>query len=202
MSPILRIGESMELQYEEYGFYRIDKDYLKYLHSIDNQVFFKDEDDYDRKPHLGLLVGIDDYTYCIPLTSSKKRHLGWQNISEHNYVIYEVVDKEELRPNDIFKKYSNDPLKYKKLLSVLEIRKMIPVNKKVVTKIIFDDIDDEDYKNLLLKEYRFLGSYKKIILEKAQELYLKQKESGIIKSCYVTFNKLEIAYNDKFKDTH
>ena len=42
----------MELQYEEYGFYRIDKDYLEYLHSVDDQVFFKDEDEYDRKVNI------------------------------------------------------------------------------------------------------------------------------------------------------
>lgn len=190
----------MALQYEGYGFYRIDKDYLEYLHNVDDQVFFKDEDDYDRKPHLGLLVGIDGYTYCIPLTSAKKRHLNWQNISEHNYVIYEMVNKEELHPKDVFRKYSKEPLKYKKLLSVLEIRKMIPVNDSIVKKIIFNDVEDEDYKNLLLKEYRFLGKYKKQILEKAQELYKKQKETGIVKSCYVTFSKVEKAYNDKFKD--
>lgn len=192
----------MELQYEEYGFYRIDKDYLQYLHSVDDQVFFKDEDEYDRKPHLGLLVGIEGYKYCIPLTSAKKRHLNWQNISEHNYVIYEIVDKEELRPKDIYRKHSKEPLKYKKLLSVLEIRKMIPVNDTIVKKIIFDDVEDEDYRNLLLKEYRFLGNYKKTILEKAIDLYIKQKETGIVKSCYVTFDKVENAYNDKFKDTN
>lgn len=199
MSPILRIGENMELQYEEYGFYRINKEYLQYLHNIDNQVFFKDESDYDRKPHLGLLVGIDNYTYCIPLTSAKKRHLSWQNVSEHNYVIYEIIDKEELHSNDIYKQYSKEPLKFKKILSVLEIRKMIPVNKSIVTKIIFDDIEDENYRNLLLKEYRFLGSYKKAILDKALDLYSKQKETGVVKSCYVTFDKIEEAYNNYLK---
>lgn len=190
----------MKLQYEEYGFYRIDKGYLEHLHNVDDQVFFKDEDNYDRKPHLGLLVGIEGYTYCVPLTSAKKRHLNWQNISEHNYVVFEIVDKEELHYGDIYRKHSNEPLKYKKLLSVLEIRKMIPVNKNIVKKIIFDDVEDEDYRNLLLKEYRFLGHYKKQILEKAQELYTKQKETGIVKSCYVTFDKVEKAYNDKFKE--
>ena len=192
----------MELQYEEYGFYRIDKEYLKYLHSIDDQVFFKDEEDYDRKPHLGLLVGIEDYIYCIPLTSAKKRHLNWQNISEHNYVIYEIVDKEELCSKDIYRKHSEEPLKYKKLLSVLEIRKMIPVNDSIIKKIVFNDVEDKNYRNLLLKEYRFLGNYKKQILEKAKDLYTKQKETGIIKSCYVTFDKIEKAYNDKFKNTN
>ena len=74
---------------------------------------------------MGLLVGINGFTYCIPLTSAK-------------------------------------------------------------------------YRNLLLKEYRFLGSYKNHILAKAQQLYERQKETNIVKSCYVTFDKVEKAYNDKF----
>ena len=192
----------MDIKYEEYGFYRIDKDYLKYLNKIDNQVFYKNEPEYEKKPHLGFLVGINGYMYCIPLTSAKKRHLGWQNISEHNYVIYEIVNKEELHKDDIYKRVSKDPLKFKKLLSVLVIRKMIPINNSVAKKIIFDDVSDEDYRNLLLKEYRFLGNYKKQILEKAQDLYQKQKETGIVKSCYVTFDKVEKAYMEKFKDTN
>lgn len=85
----------MKLQYKDYGFYKINLDYLKYLHAVDDQVFYKEDKNYDRKPHLGLLVDIDKYTYCIPLTSAKPRHLGWQNITEHNYIIYEIVGANE-----------------------------------------------------------------------------------------------------------
>lgn len=202
MSPILLVGESMKTQYENYGFYRIDLNYLKYLHSIDNQVFFKNEPEYDRKPHLGLLIGINGFIYCIPLTSAKTRHLGWSNITEHNYVVYEIVDKTEIHKNDVYRMHNKKKGTYKKILSVLEIRKMIPVDKSIIKKIIFKDIQDEDYKNLLLKEYRFLKPYRQQILIKAQELYEKQKETGIVKDCYVTFDKLEEAYNNKFSDNN
>lgn len=188
----------MQLQYKDYGFYKIDINYLKYLHAIDDQVFYKEEKNYDRKPHLGMLVGINGFKYCIPLTSAKPRHLGWQNITEHNYIVYEIVNEDELHKDDVYKKYDKESNIYKKLLSVLEIRKMIPVNEQVIEKINFDYIEDQNYRNLLLKEYRFLSSYKKQILLKAQELYDKQKETSIVKSCYVTFNKIEKAYNDKF----
>ena len=188
----------MQLQYEDYGFYKIDINYLKYLHSIDDQVFFKEEKNYDRKPHLGMIVGINGFKYCIPLTSAKPRHLGWQNITEHNYVVYEIVNADELHNGDVYKKYDRERNTYKKLLSVLEIRKMIPVNDQVIEKIIFDNIIDQNYRNLLLKEYRFLSSYKKQIILKAKELYDKQKETSNVKSCYVNFNKIEKAYNDKF----
>ena len=188
----------MQLQYKDYGFYKIDINYLKYLHAIDDQVFYKEEKNYDRKPHLGMLVGINGFKYCIPLTSAKPRHLGWQNITEHNYIVYEIVNEDELHKDDVYKKYDKESNIYKKLLSVLEIRKMIPVNEQVIEKINFDYIEDQNYRNLLLKEYRFLSSYKKQILLKVQELYDKQKETSIVKSCYVTYNKIEKAYNDKF----
>lgn len=188
----------MQLQYKDYGFYKVDINYLKYLHAIDDQVFYKKEKNYDRKPHLGMLVGINSFKYCIPLTSAKPRHLGWQNITEHNYLVYEIVKEDELHKDDVYKRYDKESNTYKKLLSVLEIRKMIPVNEQVIEKINFDDIEDQNYRNLLLKEYRFLSSYKKQILLKAQELYDKQKETSIVKNCYVTFNRLEKAYNDKF----
>lgn len=188
----------MQLQYKDYGFYKIDINYLKYLHAIDDQVFYKEEKNYDRKPYLGMLVGINGFKYCIPLTSAKPRHLGWQNITEHNYIVYEIVKEDELHKGDIYKKYNKESTTYKKLLSVLEIRKMIPVNEQVIEKIIFDDIEDQNYRNLLLKEYRFISSYKKQIILKAQELYDKQKETGIVKSCYVTFNRIEKAYNNRF----
>ena len=188
----------MELLYKEYGFYKIDKEYLKYLNSKDGQVFYKEEEGYDKKPHLGLIVGIDDCLYCIPLTSAKRRHLGWQNVSEHNYIIYEIIEVSERHRSDVCKKIDKEGKQYKKILSVLEIRKMIPVNYSVITKIEFDEIEDEDYKNLLQKEYRFLKPYKPDIIRKANELYEKQKETGVIKPCYVTFNILEQAYKDKF----
>lgn len=86
----------METQFEKYGFYKIQKDYLKYLNSRDSQVFFENTKEYVRKPYLGLVVGINGMKYCIPLTSAKPRHLGWANVSKHNIVIYEIVEQAEM----------------------------------------------------------------------------------------------------------
>lgn len=51
--------------------------------------------------------------YCIPLTSAKKRHLGWKNVSRHNIVIYEVVSKSKIHKNDIYKRLGTTD-RYKK----------------------------------------------------------------------------------------
>ena len=66
----------MEIQFENYGFYKIEKDYLRYLNSKDSQVFFEDTKEYERKPHLGIVVGINGMKYCIPLTSAIQNNIG------------------------------------------------------------------------------------------------------------------------------
>ncbi|MDY2698121.1 MAG: type III toxin-antitoxin system ToxN/AbiQ family toxin [Lachnospiraceae bacterium] len=185
----------MEVQFENYGFYKIEREYLRFLNSKDSQFFFEDTEEYEKKPHLGIVVGINGMKYCIPLTSAKPRHLGWANVSKHNIVIYEMVDKSEIHRKDVCKKIGTTNT-YKKIMAVLEIRKMVPVNDSLCTYIDFSCESDGDYKSLLEKEYRFLKPLKDTILKKAAELYSKQKETGIIESCYCSFGVLEAAYNE------
>lgn len=190
----------MEVQFKDYGFYKIKREYLKFLHSKDGQVFFEDTDVYERKPHLGIIVGINGINYCIPLTSAKPRHLGWGNVSKHNILIYEVVEKSEIHKKDVCKKLGTTD-KYKKILAVLEIRKMVPVDDSLCTYIDFNSEQDKEYKALLEKEYQFLKPMRKTILEKAVELYSKQKRTGKVESCYCTFSILESAYKEYIKNT-
>jgi protein AbiQ len=129
------------------------------------------------------------------LTSAKSRHLGWANISKHNIVIYEMVDKSEIHKKDVCKRIGTTDT-YKKIMAVLEIRKMIPINEYLCTFIDFESESDKEYKALLEKEYRFLKPMKDSILKKANEIYLKQKETGVIESCYCNFDILETAYQE------
>lgn len=56
--------------YNDYGFYKVDFNYIKYLHSKYSQVFYDNDPNYSRKPYLGLIINLDIYKYCIPLTSA------------------------------------------------------------------------------------------------------------------------------------
>lgn len=185
----------MEVQFEKFGLYKIDRDYLRFLNSKDSQVFYEDTNEYEKKPHLGFLVELAGMKYCIPLTSAKPRQLNWANVSKHNLVIYEIVDESELHSKDVYKKIGCTNT-YKKILAVLEIRKMIPVNDHLCTYINFKDVEDTSYKDLLDKEYRFLKPLKSTILKKAVTLYEKQKKTGIIELCYCNFSVLESAYEE------
>lgn len=184
----------MEAQFERSGFYKVEKDYLRFLHSKDAQVFYMNTERYERKPHFGIIVGINDMNYCIPLTSAKPRHLEWANISRQNVLIYEITDRSSLRRTDIYKQVGTNS--YKKIMAVLEIRKMIPVNDDLCTYIDFSQEQDPDYRALLEKEYRFLSPLKDMIVQRAFELYWEQKQTGIIRPCYCNFNTLEAAYHE------
>ena len=183
----------MEVQFSDYGFYQINYDYMRFLYSQDNQVFFAENDNYGRKPYLGVLINLGSKSYCIPLTSAKRRHLTWSNIGKYNLLIYEIVSYENLHTSDIFKPYGNQ---YKKILSVLDIRKMVPVNENLCHRLNFAEIQDDSYRLLLTKEYRFLLHYKNIIIKKAHKLYKKQKETGVIETCCCNFIRLEQAYDE------
>lgn len=190
----------MSVEFENFGFYKININYIKYLHSQDSQVFYENEPNYSRKPYLGLIIKLGNYKYCIPLTSAKVRQLNWANVSEHNYIIYEIVKVAEIHTNDVYKRLGNTD-NYKKLLSVLEIRKMIPVDDNLYEYIDFTKETDISYKDLLEKEYNFIKPLKDNILLKAEELYNKQISTNIIKSCYCTFKILEQAYIDYNRET-
>jgi len=183
------------MKFEKYGFYKIDIDYLEFLHSRDKQVFYSDVEEYVKKPHLGILTQIGDMKYCIPLTSAKTKHLGWTNTSRHNLVIYEMVNSSSVRKKDICKRIGNTEI-YKRILAVLEIGKMIPIKEGLYEYINFNDVENSFYRSLLKSEYRFLKLREQSILKKAVALYSKQKSTGIVEACYCDFEVLEKACNE------
>jgi len=192
----------MNIHYEKYGFYVIDIAYVKYLHSKDSEVFYNTSFEYGKKPYLGIIANLGGYQYCIPLTSAKQKHLNWKNISEDNYIIYENVEEPGLRKNDVHKKIGevkrgDDKVSiHKKILAVLDIKKMIPVNDTLYSYIEFSNETDVNYRILLQKEYDFLLPYKNDILKKASKIYLEQKESKHIKNFHCNFSLLESAYKE------
>jgi len=184
----------MSVIFNKFGFYKVNLEYIKYLYSKDRQVFYdNNSSNYNRKPYLGLITQLGKFTYCLPLTSAKERQLQWKNVTEHNYLIYEFVNFSEIYSSDVYKRISNTDI-CKKLLAILEIRKMIPVNKDLCEYINFSNEKDIKYKALLEKEYNFLKPFRNDILYKADVLYNKQINTNIIKSCYCNFKLLENAF--------
>lgn len=46
--------------FEEFGLYHVDMDYVKYLYNVDSEVYFVNEQQYSRKPFVGILIDIDN----------------------------------------------------------------------------------------------------------------------------------------------
>ena len=82
------------------------------------------------------------------------------------------------------------------ILSILDIKKMIPVPNGCYERIEFDELEDTRYKDLFEKEYAFCLKVKTKLLRKVEKVYQKQKETGIIRRANCNFSELEKAMLD------
>lgn len=181
----------MTVRFEEFGLYNVDTNYLKYLNSVEPEVQFTQDKDYEQKPFLGIIVTIDTYAYFIPLTSGKPKHAKWKNVGPAHYLIYEQVQKTELRKRDIFKSISDTEAL--KIFAALDLKKMIPVCDGLYSRIDFCGLNDKKYADLLEKEYRFCQRLQDGILSKVTQIYNEQKTTGKVYPMYCDFTKLESA---------
>lgn len=188
----------MEATYQNFGFYHVDLEYLRYLHKLDSEVQFSESKNYAEKPFLGIVVILGDRHYVIPLTSAKPKHTKLRYVEQGHYLIYEQIPKEELRPKDIYKEISDTEVR--KLFSMLEIKKMIPVKLELCERIDFSDLADRRYADLLEKEYRFCRKIQDGILDKAKRLYEDQKRTGRVRPMCCDYSKLEAACDAYFRE--
>lgn len=168
-------------------FYEIDIEYIKYLHSFDKEVYYDASNNkYTDKPYVGIIVYKDNIKYFIPLTSAKKKHLKLKNNGRDYLLIYEIVDKNELREKDIYKQTKDG--KYKKILSLVDFRKAVPVPEGYYNQI---DIRKSVNRDLLAKEYAFCKVKEEVIYRKCKGIIKYQKEKGDVFFAYCHFNLLE-----------
>lgn len=186
-------GESMT-EIEKFGFYSINAEYLKYLHDKDSEVYYNIKYHTLKKPFIGIIIGLGSVKYFIPLTSAKEKHKKWKNVSDTHFLIYEFVKSSLNIQDHIYK--SDDGHKKIHILSVLDIKKMIPVPDGEFEYIDFDQLGDDRYKDLFEKEYAFCLKIKSKILSKAEELYNDQKKNKVIRKMCCDFIKLEDASNE------
>ncbi|MDD4070571.1 MAG: type III toxin-antitoxin system ToxN/AbiQ family toxin [Candidatus Izemoplasmatales bacterium] len=172
--------------------FSVNMDYLKALNTIDSEVYYINSIVYENKPYVGVLVNNDGLDYIIPLTSAKNKHKNWKNVSRESYLIFEFINNSDLGDNDIYVSQESSDI-VKKIISVLDIKKMIPVKEGLFTKIDIESIEstDEKYADLLNKEIFFLRDKKQSIADKANKIYIEQKESGVVKQFHCNFSALE-----------
>lgn len=176
-------------EFENFGFYTIDVDYLEFLNGKDSEVYYNASYKYAIKPYVGIIINISECKYFIPLTSAKPKHTKWKNSCDEHFLIYEIIDKSVNIAGDIYKEYSGD--KKIHVMSVLDIKKMIPVPDNAYERIVFDNLDDERYQDLFRKEYAFCLTIKNKIAVRAEKIYKLQKDSKIVRHAYCNFTYCE-----------
>lgn len=168
------------------SFINLDQNYLKELHSVCSEVYYKSKG-YENKPYIGILINKENRKYVIPLSSAKEKHKYWKNINKECYLIYEIAKCCNMGKDDIWVPENKDDVKH--ILSVLDIKKMIPIVDGVYNRVNInydtnDTLDIKKYKDLLNKEYAFCLKIIDEALIKANRLYDKQIKTGkIVKFC-------------------
>lgn len=200
------------MKFDKVQFVYIDVDYMEYLNQIDSEIFFnKSNPNYKLKPHLGILLNNDGKKYVIPLTSAKEKHKKWADVTANWYRIYEVIDitKKPVNKSDIIVEIKNQNILKKidegkrvnarqRILSVLDMRKMFPVDERVYKKVKFNISNDNEKSDnqrtfLMIKEYNFLKNLAKDIEKKATKIYEKQIKKNKILPYHCDYRKLEKA---------
>ncbi len=200
------------MRFEDFCFVFVDPEYLKHLHSFDSEVFFALDKDYSKKPHLGILITCNGINYVIPLTSAKPKHAAWRDVTATNYRIYEEIDvrstltdkydvivdetnfnkmRQKGIPKEEFQYYK------KRIISILEIKKMFPVVDGVYhyAELNTPSIEraEEQRRNLMIKEYFFCKKKKFQIEAKAKKIYEKQAATGVVARYHCNYKLLEKA---------
>lgn len=200
------------MNFDKVQFVYIDVAYMEYLNGIDSEIFFnKKDENYRLKPHLGILLNNAGMKYVIPLTSAKEKHKEWADVTANWYRIYEVIDIKndlvdrddiivEVKNQEILKKIKPEDQANarQRILSVLDIRKMFPVNDTVYTEVKFNissnsSRSDNQRTFLMIKEYNFLNDISEDIAKKATKIYEKQIRKNKVLPYHCDYRKLEQA---------
>lgn len=137
------------------GFYIVNIDYLEYLYKYDYEVQYNSEYKKKIKPHLGIVVeNENNQTFLIPLTSPKEKY---KNIKKNLFEYHKIYNKN------------------KELTGILLIKKMIPVNLNLISKITFEN--SNKYHLLLREQLIFISKEKDAILSKINTFYNKKTKN-------------------------
>lgn len=117
----------IHLKDNKIALYDIESDYRQYLFQYEFRVNLK-----SGRRFVGIIVGIEDYTYFIPLTSKPLRKNGKRRNPRTTVEIYNESHE---------------------IIAALLINNMIPVPQGVYKRI---DINNDKYKDYLNNEYIYL----------------------------------------------
>ena len=134
---------------ENLNFYIVEDGHIEYASRWDHHIAYNKN---NKRPYVGIVFKINDFSYFSPMFSPKKQHEGY---------------KENLT---FFKMYGN--ANKRDYLGLIRFADMIPVPEKAIKQLDFRDYRNL-YSMLLVKQYNYINipENKKRIKEKAKKLY-------------------------------
>jgi protein AbiQ len=138
------------------GIYHVQEEYIKYLRKFDKKVTII-KDSGKSRPFVGIVYQINEFKYFAPFSSPEKDENG--NITEEY--------KKYFNKNNVPAYERISDLKY----GVILINNMIPIPESELIFFKIDDIQDENYKNILKDQFIYCDDNKQKIIDKAFKLY-------------------------------
>ena len=167
------LGEKAMENKDSLELYKIDPEYIKFLHKADSRVSVK----YNNRPFVGVITMINDITYVLPLSSQTTAERKMAGKNKRASVLTTFV------------KDSSG----KEIANILH-NNMFPVKDGVYSLIDIDPAKNTYESN----EVRYIRKNKDKIIAKAQKLHdsrINQPTNFLLKTC-CDFKKLENVYQD------
>lgn len=129
--------------------YRVELDYIRYLHSVDHRVQFNETkpDAYNQnRPYVGIVLEINGHNYFAPLEHPRPAH---QSLKANTH---------------IFKIKGGQ-------YGLLALNNMIPIP---AAQLVSFDINQDPNRNVLVTQYIICKKNAALIQEKAERIYTKR----------------------------
>lgn len=149
-------------------FFHIDEGYITFLHTIDNRVQLNK---CEHRPYIGIVLQINGVNYYAPLESPKPSHQKMKNGGP-------VMKIDEGK------------------LGLIGFNNMVPVSSRYLLSFDINEIEDEQYRNLLRKQLTYCRKYKNVIYTRADNTYKKAVSGDVpfYRKVCCDFKKLEASY--------
>lgn len=140
--------------------YTLNDDFIEDLrNNVSEHVFSNDDPNYHHtRKYLGVLLSINGFSYYAPLSSPKKS--DYMYIKEHRVIRNSILS--------IIRMVETDENGKRSLLGTIKLSNMLPVPQSMLVEYDLDNETDSDYKNLVLKEKRFINRNEELITSYAE----------------------------------
>lgn len=151
----------MEMCSMHLDLYYVDMKYIRSISKVQNHVYsVSPQSGKESRPFLGVITIIENKKYCIPLTSPKEKFFKKSQID-----FIKIFDTSKKDKNGTFK-----------IIGILNINNMIPVDNDVIHKIDlgitpFDSPKQSHYKHLMQKQISWCRDNSDVICNRASKVY-------------------------------